>query len=203
MFNTNCKTSQHGTKSSLSNPSGFTIFCHTITTSTLMHSFYKKYFDHVEIKPNENVLDFGCGWGEEAKILAKKLNKSGTLTCLDISSKFVEATKQRLKSYKNVTYICGDITVLPMPENHYSTIIIHVVLHDIDAKYRSQIMNSLVKTLPIGGKICVREPIMPERDMTETSLVNLMETNGLVKRGLNKTHSLWMGDLLEGVFEKR
>ena len=46
---------------------------------------YKNYINSLDIKPDDNVLDFGAGTGNEAVFLAERLLKgSGKLTCMNI-----------------------------------------------------------------------------------------------------------------------
>jgi ubiquinone/menaquinone biosynthesis C-methylase UbiE len=196
------ETNLFSNKGDISKPSAISVRYHILLTSTLMHSFYKNYFDNIHFEGNEKVMDFGSGWGTEAKILAEKLLKNGSVTCLDISPVWIETSRKRLAKFKNVDFIMGDVTKLNIPESSYNVIIIHIVLHDIDIKYRNEIIHALQKILKPGGKLYIREPLSAERCISLSGISELMKKNGLKELSLKSTKSFWMGNLVEGIFEK-
>jgi ubiquinone/menaquinone biosynthesis C-methylase UbiE len=188
---------------SFSKPSKVEIFWHSFMSRTLLASFYEDYFNQIPFKGNETVLDFGCGWGTEAKIMAKKLNKGGRLACLDISPEWIAETKVVLKDFKNIDYYLGDITTLNIPENSFDIIVVHIVLHDIDLDLRQAIIDSLARTLKKDGKLYIREPLMSERQISAVSIESLMNNAKLYKTTIKFSNSIVMGKIIEMVFEKK
>lgn len=187
---------------SFSNPSKLEVFYHVSISSVLFHSFYADYIETMHLQGNENILDFGSGWGTEAEIMAQQLAKGGNITCLDISPTWMEVCKKRLAPFQSVDFIVGDVTKLNIQESTYDIVVIHFVLHDIEDVYRNNIIKSLAKLLKTGGKIYIREPLLTERNISFKSLSELMIVNGLKEKQLIQTSSLFNGKRLEGIFEK-
>jgi ubiquinone/menaquinone biosynthesis C-methylase UbiE len=187
---------------SFSKPSKAEVFWHSFMSRTIWASFYEDYFNQISFKGNETVLDFGCGWGTEAKIMAKKLNKGGQLSCLDISPEWIAESKEVLKGFKNVDFYLGDITQMNIPENSFDIVVIHIVLHDINVELREGIINSIAKVLKPGGQLYIREPLMADRQISANNIEILMNKAMLHKTSIKFTNSLIMGKLVEMVFEK-
>lgn len=186
-----------------SKPSKAQVFWHSFMARSIMGSFYREYFDRMTLKGNETVLDFGCGWGAEARILAKKLNNGGRLACLDISPEWIAESKEVLKEFKNVEYYLGDITTLKIPENSFDVVVIHIVLHDIDVELRQNIILALYKTMKPGGLLYIREPLLADRQISGNAIELLMKNAGFRKKSIKFSNSLIIGDLVEMVFEKK
>ncbi len=192
-----------GKDNSFSKPSRIGVFWHSFFSRVLMGPFYQSYFNQLPLKGNEKVLDFGCGWGAEARILAKKLCKGGRLACLDISPQWIAETKEVLKKYNNVDYYVGDIVVLNIPESSFDAVCIHIVLHDIDVNLRPDIVKAIARIIKPGGHLYIREPLMAERQISASSIESLMNKAGLLERSVKFKRSFWYGEIVEMVFEKK
>ena len=46
--------------------------------------FYEPFVRHLKLHGDESVLDFGCGSGIGSACIARRLNRGGSLTCVDI-----------------------------------------------------------------------------------------------------------------------
>jgi ubiquinone/menaquinone biosynthesis C-methylase UbiE len=89
----------------------------------LFSSIYTKYIETLNLNGNERVLDFGSGSGAESKHLARILqNGKGHLTCVDISSYWMEVARKRMKNYKKVDFIIGQLPDLGLEDNSFDVI---------------------------------------------------------------------------------
>lgn len=68
-----------------------------------------------------DVLDIASGDGVLAELLAPR---SKSITCLDISSRVVDAGKQRLKSFDNARFELGDMHQLPVDDASFDTVLL-------------------------------------------------------------------------------
>jgi len=141
--------------------------------------FYKPYIDTFNLKGNENVLDFGCGSGIESKLILKKLQKGGSLICLDTSKYWMKITKKRLKKYGNVNFLTGDICEFNIPDSSFDIICIIYVLHDIEPLQRQKTVKTLKKKLKKSGKIHIFEPTKYIHGISIQEIRELMENNEL------------------------
>jgi ubiquinone/menaquinone biosynthesis C-methylase UbiE len=155
--------------------------------------FYKPYFTTFGLKGDETVLDFGCGGGVGSRCLRKLLTSQGHLTCVDISSFWINKAKKRLNKYTNVECKSGDIRELDIPENTCDVISIFHVIHDIAPVERQDITNTLSQKLKANGTIFIREPIKESHGMPVTEIRTLLSDAGLKEIEHKVTKSDYMG----------
>jgi ubiquinone/menaquinone biosynthesis C-methylase UbiE len=142
---------------------------------------------------SERVLDFGCGGGIGSVCLAKLLNNSGELTCVDASSYWIDRAKHRLRRYRNAKCLVGDIRKLDMPERHFNIISIIHVIHDIAPADRQSITDTLARLLNREGKLFIREPIKESHGMPVSEIVSLLTNSGLSEAQANVSKSEYRG----------
>jgi len=68
-----------------------------------------------------DVLDVASGDGVLAELLAPRAR---SIQCLDISQRVVDAGKDRLRNYANVTFAAGDMHDLPVPDASFDTVLL-------------------------------------------------------------------------------
>jgi len=140
---------------------------------------YNSYFKTFNLSGNESILDFGCGGGAGSRCLAKLLNDSGHLTCVDLSNYWINKAKRRLERYTNVECLAGDIRKLDIPENSFDVISIISVIHDIAPEERQSVIDRLAKLLNKNGKIFIREPIKESHGMPVQEILSLLKSSGV------------------------
>jgi ubiquinone/menaquinone biosynthesis C-methylase UbiE len=110
------------------------------------------------LKPNDNVLEIGCGIGTQTKLLADFV-KYGKITSVDISPKSIEIAKVHLKDYNQISFIAGDIANIEINENEiYDVIILPDVLEHIPIKDHQIIFKKFRKLLKKDGSIIINIP---------------------------------------------
>lgn len=154
---------------------------------------YNAYVRTFGLKGDEKILDFGCGGGAGSKCLLRHLNENGYLTCVDISSFWIEQAKKRLKKYPNVACQAGDIRELDIPDSSFDVISIFHVIHDISPAERQGTINVLSRKLKDGGRLFIREPIRESHGMPVGEIQGLMAEAGLRETDNRKTKSEYMG----------
>ncbi len=75
------------------------------------------------------VLDLGCGTGNITKKVLEVF-PNAKITCLDISDKMIEISKEKLSDYE-IEYVLGDFTIIDIIDN-YDVIISSLALHHIE-----------------------------------------------------------------------
>jgi ubiquinone/menaquinone biosynthesis C-methylase UbiE len=144
---------------SIVNPNRLEVALYVAFARTFGRSEYTRFIDGMGLKGKERVMDFGSGPGVMAGMLAQRLEGSGgTVTCVDISKKWIEVAKRRLSGFRNVEFMLGDIRTMPVPEESFDVISIHYVIHDVDASMRPGVVAALARALKPGGRILVDEP---------------------------------------------
>ncbi len=127
------------------------------------------------------LLDFGSGWGENTRRIAKRLNQGGRVTALDVSKQWQEVLQKKVVGMKNVDLINADIRNAGLPGSSYDVIVIDHVLHDIPRSERSVIVNEIVKTLRTHGFLQLCEPTRPRHGISIDEIRALMTEHGLTE----------------------
>ena len=161
------------------NPSKLFAWFYSLLCPIYGRKFYKELITALSLNGTESVLDFGSGTGVLAKKIIKELTDGGTLTCLDLSPAFLNRVRKKLRNYTNVTYMLGDIREINIPASTFDKIVITWVIHHLDNEVRSDLLQSIVKTLKQDGKIYVIEFLTPPHGIPEEALKDIFNRLGL------------------------
>ncbi|KPU42868.1 putative methyltransferase YcgJ [Oxobacter pfennigii] len=162
-------------------------------------SVYRDFAGSLPLTGKETVLDFGCGMGTVAYFVAERLPEV-KLTCVDISERWLVACKRTLKNYQNVSFLRGDIALLPLTDLSFDIIYSHFVLHDIEDSELKRVVPVLARLMKEKGKFIFREPM---KDMEKIRFIqSLMEGSNLCRESSRITDIPAMGNALENVYKK-
>jgi len=169
-------------------------------------SEYRKLVDSLQLEGIERVLDFGSGTGAASMFIAQALVKAGgRLTCVDMSTVWMNIIKKRLKKYPNVEFKLGDISELEIEAGSYDIILINFVLHDVEKDIRQRTVNALSRALKKTGKLYIKEPTGRFHGLPDEEIKDLMANGGLKRVFLKKIQSFGgpPGPKCSGVFIKQ
>lgn len=119
------------------------------------HLRYHDFFIN-RIKPNESVLDIGCGIGALAYDVAEKAG--AFVTGIDINTENIDQAKA-IYAHPRVTYLIGD-AIKQLPERTFDIVILSNVLEHLPE--RPMFLNQVRKTVS-PKKFLIRVPVF-ERD---------------------------------------
>lgn len=160
-------------------------------------SVYRSFADSLPLNGTEQVLDFGCGMGTVAYYIAKKL-PYGSLSCMDISDRWLKACRKTLRRFDNIIYQKWEASVLP--GECYDLVYCHFVLHDIPDCELEKDITELAASLKPGGILVFREPL---NDTTKIKAIKqLIEQKALFLKNSRITDIPVAGFTLEAVYEK-
>lgn len=95
-----------------------------------------------------DVLDVASGDGVLAELLAPR---SRSIHCLDISQRVVDAGKERLRNYSNVSFAAGDMHELPVADASFDTVLL---MHALTYTNNPQkVFNEAYRVLRPGGRL--------------------------------------------------
>jgi len=132
------------------------IFRH-VTTSPTMKRF-ERYFDKHLINVNGlNILDLGCGHGEQSLIL---LERGASVAGIDISQNYIDdaiqAAKTAAYSKERYDFRVMDAHALTFPDESFDLVIGSGILHHLDLEVSLREINRVLKK---GGRALFKEPL--------------------------------------------
>ena len=162
---------------------------------------YRKTFANLALDGNEQVLELGCGGGQTARVLLRRLDR-GHLTGIDVDEWWADRASRNLRRYDNVEILLGDVRDLPLEEGGFDLAVVHLVIHDIEKAERGPIIEALAGKLRDGGRLFIKEPTKEPHGMPEAEIWELLTGAGLQETARAASRSMFMGPIVEGQFEK-
>lgn len=90
-------------------------FQHTLSFN---QAYKQRTFDLLAIQPGQNILDIGCGTGEDALTMATYVGEQGHVVGLDFSQTMIdEATRRAQTTTLPISFMQGNIYQLPFADN--------------------------------------------------------------------------------------
>jgi len=140
----------------------------------------KKILDEVDIKPDSNVLDFGCGPGSYIIPVVNIVGKNGKLYALDIHPPAIKKVRSITSKLplSNVETICSDC-VTELPDKEIDTVLLYDIFHMLGDK--KNVLLELHRVLKDGGILSFSDHHMKEKDILsaikESKLFELHKKN--------------------------
>src|SRR5215831_15357238 len=114
----------------------------------------KEQLSWLEIEQGGHILDIGCGIGDQAFEMAKRVGNSGKVIGTDLSETMIQVSKQRHSaSGLQLTFEIADASEQPFPDKTFDRIRIERVLmyiHDLNKAFKEY-----YRLLRPGGKLLV------------------------------------------------
>jgi len=76
----------------------------------------------MQIEPDHNILDAGCGAGWLARILAQRVPQ-GRVVGMDISDEMIHHAREASVSYENLVFVVGAVDEIPWEANFFTRVI--------------------------------------------------------------------------------
>lgn len=138
-------------------PTTFDVVTTRLLGRTLLRPFWRGWVRRLQLQRGERVLDFGSGSGQLSRRLALAVGPTGKVSCLDVSSRWLEVAREEAGDLAWVDFHLGDLDSLP--PSAYDVVHLHYVLHDIPPAYRGAVCTALRERLRPGGRLVLREPL--------------------------------------------
>ncbi len=163
--------------------------------------FYRRYIRSLGLEGEELVLDFGCGGGTSARLLAGILAHGGRITCYDRYGFWVSRAERRLSRYGNIDFLSGELSVLAESASftpRFDVILVHFVLHEIEKRERQNTADVLSRLLVPGGGLFIREPVKASHGIPPEEIRSILTTAGLSEQEGTTTKKAILGPVYAG-----
>ena len=96
----------------------FNTWRHVLAGGLHLHS--AKVFPSLPVRSGDSVLDVGCGWGDTALELARRVGPAGSVIGLDCCDAFLDAGRADAKAagLTNLTFLEADVQAYPFKPMH-------------------------------------------------------------------------------------
>ena len=121
----------------------------------MYRGFIKRAVYDMGIRPDDHILDLGCGTGRNAKLMAGYLNRKGRITGLDISEHMERQFLQQFKGDKRVEFINRRIDRPFNLQKRYDTVFISFVIHGFPHDVRYTVLQNAYDHLKQAGSFFI------------------------------------------------
>jgi ubiquinone/menaquinone biosynthesis C-methylase UbiE len=113
----------------------------------------KRLVSLLDLKPNQRLLDLGCGTGWAVRYAASLINGRGEFYGIDISSKMIERAIANSSNYRNVHFYQTSVEQLPFEINFFDFVICSNSFHHYFNP--DKVLSEVYRVLKPGGKIYI------------------------------------------------
>ncbi|HUX94835.1 MAG TPA: methyltransferase domain-containing protein [Bacteroidales bacterium] len=121
----------------------------------MYRSFIRKAIRDMEIQPDDQILDLGCGTGRNAALMAVNLNDKGFITGLDISEDMEKQFLRRFRNDKRIEFINRRIDQPLNLKKRYDKVFISFVIHGFPHEVRDSVIRNAYDHLNPGGQFII------------------------------------------------
>lgn len=140
---------------------------------TIMNSItfgkYKRFLNSaikdMGIQATDSILDLGCGTGKNAGLMAKYLDKDGSITGIDVSPVMGKQFKEKHGTDSRFEFRQERIDIPFTLEKKYDRVLISFVIHGLPHEHRKNLIQNAFNHLKPGGKLQILD--FSEFDMAE------------------------------------
>ncbi len=126
-----------------------------IASFGLYRGFIHQAIKSMDIKPNDKILDLGCGTGRNACLMAKYLNDNGKIIGMDVSSIMEQQFNKKCAKYPHIKFIKQRIDLPFSSAEQFDKIFISFVIHGFPHEVRQTVLKNIFAHLKPGGTFSI------------------------------------------------
>ncbi|GKT41096.1 arsenite methyltransferase [Colletotrichum spaethianum] len=116
----------------------------------------------------ETVIDLGSGAGFDVFSAAKRVGLAGEAIGIDMNRNMIDKAKKNAEKAgcKNVKFIEGPITSIPLPDKVADCIMSNCVINLVPAAEKNRVFHEIYRLLKPGGRVAISD-ILARKEFTE------------------------------------
>jgi len=146
----------------------------------------RKLMKSLQLRPKQQVCDFGCGNGYYTLQLAQQVGPRGKVFAVDIQQEMLSLLEQRARprGLKNIEPILATLADPKLPRRQLDLVLMVDVYHELSQP--AEILQAIHASLNETGRIAIVEfreedpevPILPLHKMSQAQVMKEIQTNG-------------------------
>jgi SAM-dependent methyltransferase len=136
-------------------PERFTAYLDAVSRQLQRHK--RLSYDLVGLQPGSRVLEVGCGTGDDARMLARRVLPDGHVTGIDVSARLVEEARARAAGTGlPVEFVVADAHHTGLPAGSYDAARVERCLQHVERP--AAVIAEMARLVRRGGHIVAAEP---------------------------------------------
>ena len=183
---------------SVDHASDFEVFASCLTLIDSLPFFAeckRESYDLLAATPGSSILEVGCGLGDDAAALARRVAPGGSVVAVDGSEAMVEAARQRHGTVAGLSFDIADATRLPYGDGSFDGCRIDRVLQHIADPAAA--IREMVRVLRPGGRLVAFDNDWETLTIDST---NRPLTRTILNTWCDRFPSGWIGRRMVGLF---
>ena len=146
----------------------------------------RKLLQALQLKPGQQVCDFGCGNGYYSLLLADRVGPRGKVLAVDIQQEMLDLLVQRAepRGLNNIEPVLATLTDPKLPKNQLDLVLMVDVYHELGQP--AKILQAVHRSLNATGRVVLVEfreedpevPILPLHKMSQAQVMKEIGANG-------------------------
>jgi ubiquinone/menaquinone biosynthesis C-methylase UbiE len=119
------------------------------------NGFIRRAIAQMQIEPDDDILDMGCGTGRNALLMNRYLGENGTITGLDISQAMEKQFLQKFRNDEKFKFINQRIDENFDLARKFDKVFISFVIHGFPHEVRTTVIQNAFNHLKPGGNFII------------------------------------------------
>jgi ubiquinone/menaquinone biosynthesis C-methylase UbiE len=137
-------------------PGAFVKFLATVSTDAEVQRYKQRTFAILDPRDGNEIIDIGCGLGDDACELARHVGPTGRVIGVDSSAAMIAAARERQDASLPVEFFVGNAYALEFADSSFDRCRAERVFHHLTDPERG--LAELVRVARTGGRVFVSEP---------------------------------------------
>lgn len=121
----------------------------------LYRGFISRAVKDINVQPNDQILDLGCGTGRNAELMSSFLSPDGHITGIDVSDIMEKQFNEKFKDDDRIQFIRQRADIDFDLNQQFDKILISFVLHGFPHEVRKTVIKNVYHHLKPGGSFFI------------------------------------------------